>query len=541
MLALAAAAARAGYLGILRAAALRRDASSQQVSIETVPAQRGEITDRDGSALAISVPAYNIIADPFLIHEPDAAAAKLAPLLGSSQPKVAEALSQQTGFLYLAQGLEANKAKQVLALGLPGVEAKLAMKRVHPRGTLAGQVLGALSAEGQGLSGVELGFNSVLAGVGGQRRIVRDGLGSPIAISTLRQEQPGRSIALTIDANIQQRTEEVLAADASVFHLHRAAAIVLEAQSGAVLAAASWPPVNLEDQASLSPEALADLPVSFNYEPGSTFKVVAMGGALQEGLITPQSVFEVPEAIEMGGHVIHDAEAHPTEMLTASQILARSSNVGEIKIASLLGAQHFYEWAHRYGFGSAPGVGLPGEEAGVMPEPSSYSGSSMGNLPFGQGEMVTPMQLAAAYEAIADGGILRAPHIIARIGQRAVAPAPGRRILSESAAAQLRQMLKGPLQPGGTAAEVTVPGYQVAGKTGTAEVISSRTGEYSKSRFVASFIGFAPVSTPKVLAVVVSDEPTSGSIYGGQVDAPAWGEILSFALPYLGVAPEGGS
>lgn len=532
------AAGRMLYLGVFRGASLREAARSEQDSYEHVPAPRGTITDRNGAALAISEPAYAVTADPYLIREPYAAAAKLAPLLGESNGTMAAKLSQHTGFVYLAQALGAGRAKRLLNLGLPGVEATAVMTRRYPRGTLAAQALGALGSEGAGLSGIEYSRNSLLAGRAGARLVVRDGLGQPISITTVHSEHAGASTRLTLDANIQQRTEDVLSADASSFHAKQETAIVMEPASGAILAMADWPQVNLEDQTALTPENLQNSAVSLDYEPGSTFKVVAMAAALQEGLITPESAFEVPESIEIGGHVIHDAENHPTETLTASQILARSSNVGEIKIASRVGAESFHRWTGAFGFGARTGIELPGEESGVIPALSRYSGSSMGNLPFGQGEMVTPIQLVSAYAAIADGGVLRAPHIIAAVDGRALSTPAGHRIISAATAAELREILRGPLQPGGTAAGVTVPGYELAGKTGTAEKIDPQTGQYSTSAFIASFIGFAPVSHPKLLAMVVVDEPRSDSIYGGQVAAPAWAEIMSFSLAYLGIAPE---
>ena len=530
---------RAGYLAVIKGPALRKVAVAEHVEVEAVPALRGAILDRDGQQLALSLPAERIVADPYLIKDPQAVAGALAPYLGESPQALAERLSRPTGYVVLAPALEAATAEKVLSLNLPGIEGQPVQRRVHPRGGLAAQLLGALGSEGEGLSGLELAYNAQLAGVWGRRRVVRDGLGAPISIETERPARPGEALTLTLDANIQQRTEEVLAADAAVFHPKRACALVASVETGKLLAVASWPPANLEATASLTPEALFDQPFSLNYEPGSTFKVVTIAGALEEGLVTPETTFEIPEAIEMGGHLIHDAESHPTEDLTVSQILARSSNVGAVKIAALLGPNSFYNWARRFGFGAPVGTGVPGEESGVMPPPQTYTGSSMGNLPFGQGEMVTPIQLLAAYEAIADGGIWRTPQLVERIGGRPVPPPPGRRIISTQVAEELQQMLKGPLQPGGTAAEVSIPGYELAGKTGTAELVNPETGTYSKSRFIASFVGFAPVRNPKVLALVVVDEPSSGSIYGGQVAAPAWGEIVSFALSYLGVPPSG--
>jgi cell division protein FtsI/penicillin-binding protein 2 len=266
--------------------------------------------------------------------------------------------------------------------------------------------------------------------------------------------------------------------------------------------------------------------------------VVAVSGALQSGLITPNSGFSVPGEIQVADRVIHDDTEHGVESLTTSQILARSSNVGAIEIGKILGASRFNAWVHRFGFGAPTGVGLPGEESGVALALDHYSGSSMGNLPIGQGELVTPMQMAAAYSTIADGGVLRSPHIVSSVeGKPRPVPA-GRRVLSRSTATQVRQMLEGVLGPEGTASEVSIPGYALAGKTGTASKVDPETGEYSKSKYVASFIGFAPAKDPRLLTAVVVDEPQDGSIFGGTVAAPAFGQIMSFALPYLGIQPQ---
>jgi cell division protein FtsI/penicillin-binding protein 2 len=284
-------------------------------------------------------------------------------------------------------------------------------------------------------------------------------------------------------------------------------------------------------------EAMEDRAVGLDYEPGSTFKVVAVSAALEGGLITPNTPFNIPDQIQVAEKTIHDDTEHPEETLSTAQILARSSNVGAIKIGMLDGPEDFNRWVHRYGFGAPTGVDLPGEEAGATLAPREYSGSSMGNLPIGQGELVTPMQMATAYAAIANGGILRPPHIVRSIGGRVQPEPAGHRILSSATAAELRQMLEGVLGPEGTASQVAIPDYKLAGKTGTASKIDPETGEYSDSKYVASFIGFAPASDPKLLCAVVVDEPSSGSIYGGTVAAPAFGQIMSFALPYLGIPP----
>jgi cell division protein FtsI/penicillin-binding protein 2 len=531
------AAMRTLYLGGPHAGALRRAARNQQLTNETVPAERGTITDRNGVALAISEPAQELTADPYLIRQPLQAAQRLAPLLGLTQEQVLAKLGEHSGFVYLAHALPYKSARQVLALKIPGVQGTPVMRRVYPRETLAAQVLGIVGTEGKGLSGLEYSRNSLLAGHAGERRVVSDAIGQPISIAETHPEQPGASIGLTLDANVQQRAEDVLNAAGKVFHPKDATAIVMDPNTGAILAMANWPQVNANHPGASPTEALQNRAVSFDYEPGSTFKAVTVSGALQEKLVTPETGFEIPDQIQVADRTIHDDTEHPGESLTTSQILAQSSNVGAIKIGLLEGKRKFNSWVHRFGFGSATGVDLPGDEGGATLRLSQYSGSSMGNLPIGQGELVTPIQMATAYSAIANGGVLRPPHIIARVGAHTVPTPAGRRVVSPTTASELRTMLKGVLAPGGTASEVTVPGYELAGKTGTASKIDPKTGEYSKSAYVASFVGFAPASNPKLLCAVIIDEPQTGSIFGGVVAAPAFGQIIGFALPYLGIPP----
>jgi cell division protein FtsI (penicillin-binding protein 3) len=531
--------ARALYLGGPHSGALRRAARSQQLTYEVVPAERGTITDRNGVALAISEPAQEISADPYLIKSPLAAARSLAPLLGLTQAQVLTKLSEHSGFVYLARALPYEAAHKLLALKLPGIQGAPVMRRVYPRGTLAAQVIGIVGTEheGAGLMGLEYSRNSTLAGHAGRRRVVSDAIGQPVSIAETRHEQSGASISLTLDANIQQRAEDVLSAVGKVFQPKDSTAIVMDPRTGAILAMANWPLVNANHPGRSATEALQNRAVDFNYEPGSTFKAFTVSGALQEGRITPTTGFEIPDQIQVADRTIHDDTEHPGESLTTSQILAQSSNVGAIKIGLLEGKEKFNSWVHRFGFGGSTGIDLPGEESGATLPLNHYSGSSMGNLPIGQGELVTPIQIATAYSAIANGGILRRPHIVGQVGGHRLAQPAGHRVISSSTAAELRSMLKGVLAPGGTASEVSIPGYQLAGKTGTASKIDPQTGEYSKSAYVASFVGFAPASDPKLLCAVIIDEPQTGSIYGGVVAAPAFGQIMEFALPYLGIPP----
>jgi cell division protein FtsI (penicillin-binding protein 3) len=533
------AAARALYLGGPHSGALRRAASSQQVTYEVVPAERGTISDRNGVGLAISEPAQDVSADPYLIKDPLSAAQRLAPLVGLTQAQVLAKLSEHTGFVYLAHALPYDAAHQVLALKIPGVQGAPVMRRVYPRGTLAAQVLGIVGTEheGAGLMGLEYSRNSLLAGHAGLRRVVSDAKGQPISIAETRHEQAGAQLSLTLDANVQQRAEDVLSAAGRLFHPKDSTAIVMDPRTGAILAMANWPPVDANHPGASATEALQNRAVSFDYEPGSTFKAFTVSGALQEGLITPDTGFEIPNQIQVADRTIHDDTEHAVESLTTSQILAQSSNVGAIKIGLREGKEKFNTWVHRFGFGAPTGVDLPGDEQGATLPLSRYSGSSMGNLPIGQGELVTPIQMATAYSAIANGGILRPPHVVGSIGGRRVAEPAGRRVISQTTASELRGMLEGVLAPGGTASAVSIPGYRLAGKTGTASKIDPATGEYSKTAYVASFVGFAPASDPKLLCAVIIDEPQTGSIFGGVVAAPAFGQIMGFALPYLGISP----
>jgi cell division protein FtsI/penicillin-binding protein 2 len=311
----------------------------------------------------------------------------------------------------------------------------------------------------------------------------------------------------------------------------------MDPNTGKILALANWPRVDANDPAGAPDYARMDRATGYTYEPGSTFKAFTVAGALMEHKITPDTSFNLAPTIQVADRTIGEAEDRGYETMTTAQILAKSSNVGAVTIGSRLGKVDFDKWVRAFGFGKPTGVDLPGEEQGIVPTVKQYSGSSMGNLPIGQGLAVTPIQIASAYSAIANGGVLRTPEVIDSIGGQAPATKRGKRVISAEVSKQLRTMLEGVLSPDGTASEVSVPGYQLAGKTGTANKVDTATGEYSKEKYVASFVGFAPADHPKLLTAVVIDEP-QGNIYGGTVAAPAFGQIMSFALPYLRIAPK---
>jgi cell division protein FtsI/penicillin-binding protein 2 len=531
------AAGRALWLGTIKGSALASAATNQQVVSTVLPARRGTILDRHGVVLAASDPADDVSATPYLIRDPVRVAQRLAPILGVDRDALLRKLARRdTGFVYLARHLPATQADRVSRLNLPGVQLTPGHVRVYPRTFLASQMLGSVGTDGNGLSGLEYSQDHVLEGHDGERRLVKDALGQSIEVRDTKAAEPGARLELTIDAAIQDKVERVLADVGATYAPKGATAIVMNPNTGEVLALANWPRVDANAPWSAPAYASQDRAVGFTYEPGSTFKAITLAGALQDGDVTPDTAFDLPPQIQVADRVIHDAELRGPERMTTAQILAQSSNVGAITIGLRMGKVRFDHWVRRFGFGRPTGVDLPGEERGLVLPVDRYSGSSMGNLPIGQGESVTPMQMAQAYAAIANGGILRPPHVVRRINGRRVATPKGHRVVSRRTAGELRRMLEGAFAPGGTASEVSIPGYQLAGKTGTANKIDPTTGQYSTSRYIASFMGFAPALHPKLLIGVMVDEP-QGAIYGGVVAAPAFGKIASFALPYLKIPP----
>jgi cell division protein FtsI (penicillin-binding protein 3) len=527
---------RAAWVQGVQGGTLSADAQSQQTQTVTIPGRRGRILDRNRRELAVSEDAADVIATPYQVKDPARAARRLGPLLHVPEAEILRALADRSsGFAYLARQVGLPTAERVRKLKLPGVATVPSSRRVYPEGKLAAPLLGAVGFDAQGLTGLEAADDDLLGGANGERQVVFDGLGKEIERDTLSGAQQGEDLRLTIDAGVQARTEEVLANVAQTYQPRRATAIVMDPRNAEVLAMADWPSFDPSDPSSASPEALRSMATGFTYEPGSTFKAFTVAGALSERLVTPSTLFYLPAEIQVADRKISDAEDRGPESLTVAQILAQSSNVGAVKIGLELGAERFYHWVRRFGFGDPTGIDFPGEEQGIVPTLSEFSGSTIGNLPIGQGLSVTPIQMAAAYSAIANGGILRPPRLILDEGDTPVPEPEGHRVISKQTAAQLRQMLEGVLAPGGTASEVSVPGYTLAGKTGTAEVAVD--GGYSDSQFVASFVGFAPAQHPQLLVAVVVDEP-KGDYYGGVVAAPAFGEIAKFALPYLEIPPD---
>jgi cell division protein FtsI (penicillin-binding protein 3) len=523
------AALRATWLGTVRSGSLSDRAVSQQIEDIADPARRGTIFDRNGVELAVSEDSVTVFAHPFLIKDPAGVAARLAPLVGRREDDLLRKLSDRKAtFVYLRRKMDASNGEKIKNLKIEGIGTVTEPKRVYPQGFLASQVLGLVGTENVGLSGLEYSQNDLLSGEDGERRLVKDALGEPVSLIETERAKPGDNLALTLDTRIQERTEAVLAEVGQTYTPQGATAVVMDPRSGEILALANWPRVDANNVEGAPDFARRNRAIQANYEPGSTFKAITVSGALSEGLVEPETTFEVPPEIQVADRTVGEAHDGGGGIKTVARILAESSNVGSVMIGLKLGAKRFDKWVRRFGFGKPTGVDLPGEEGGIVLRPEHYSGSSMGNMPIGQGIAVTPMQMAAAYTAIANHGMMRPPYIV-KGGQP-----PPKRVLPRRNADRVSQMLEGVLAAGGTAEEAQVEGYKLAGKTGTAE--KAIKGGYSKTDFVASFIGYAPAKDPQLLVAVMVDTPR-GDIYGGTVAAPAFERIMEFALPYLKIPP----
>jgi cell division protein FtsI/penicillin-binding protein 2 len=534
LLALAIGATKAAWLGVVKAGPLKRAAVIQQEADVKIPARRGSITDVNGNDLAVSEPAVDIAATTYLIKDVTKAARQLAPLIGVGEDVLLRKLAKRSGFVYLGRGIPAANADKIQKLKIPGLEYIPRYRRDYPHDWLASQLLGSTGTDDQGLGGLEYSLDKQLTGADGERKLVKDAMGQPIEMRDVKAVRPGHNVRLTLDASIQDRAEQVLKEVGKAWKPKGATALVMDPNSGAILALANWPLVNANALEDAPEYARKNRAVDAIYEPGSTFKAFTVAAALEDGKVTPEQTFNIPPILKVADREIKDAEAHGYETMSTSDILKYSSNIGAVLIAQQVKTAPFDAWIHKWGFGKPSGVDLPGEEKGLVLPLKDYSGATMGNLPIGQGIGVTPMQMAAGYAAIANGGILRPPHIVASVGGKKTKTPPGRRVISPATAASVRKMLEGVLGPGGTASGAEIKGYTLAGKTGTAE--KAIDGQYSKDKYVASFIGFAPAAKPKLLVAVMVDEP-NGEIYGGQVAAPAWKEIVNFSLNSLKIAP----
>jgi cell division protein FtsI (penicillin-binding protein 3) len=529
--------ARATWLQGVQAGTLGQMAQRQHRETITVPAGRGTIFDRTGVQLAIGEQTTTVYADPHQLTEPRRVAVAAQHLLGADANQLyPELMDKRRSFVYVARFAEPADAAAFMKKGFAGVNSYPEEKRTYPQGTVASQVVGFAGTDNKGLAGLEVEYDKRLSGRPGKQIVVRDPFGRAIDVISSTPERDGSDVFTTIDHNIQANAELVLRQTVAEWGARGATAVVLDPSTGAVLAMAQAPGFDA-NKASRTPfDVQRNRAVTDTYEPGSTFKLVTIAGALSNNLVTPGTTFRLPYSIPVADRIVHDAERRGTETLSVAQILSHSSNVGAVTIAEKLGPSQLMDWIGKFGFGQTTGLDFPGESPGQVLPLDHWSGSTIGNVPIGQGIAVTPIQMASAYAAIANGGVWVQPHLVERVGGGAPGHLKRHRVVSHAIDVELKAMLTNVVdEHGATGNAAQIPGYTVAGKTGTAQVPTAHG--YSTSDYTASFVGMVPASHPRLIVLVKVNAPR-GSIFGGVVAAPAFAAIAKFDLQYLEVPPD---
>jgi cell division protein FtsI (penicillin-binding protein 3) len=540
--AFAAMALRLVVLQVIESPAYARLASQQRLSVLEYPARRGTILDRTGKSLAISVDLQTVWADPSLVENPARTAAALAPVINVDEAFLWRALRGTpvgSEFEYLAHQIQPSVARRVEELKLPGIFVKPEPKRYYPNGRLAASLLGFTGTDGAGLAGLEDRYESLLQGRSGHMSLEEDPSGRPLpqAQFTYERPEPGRSLYLTIDKDIQYQTELALSQAVTAYSADSGTALVLEVGTGKVLAMANVPTFDPNNFSDYPDDLYRNRAVADVYEPGSSYKIVAVSGALQEGVVSPKTRFSVPDTFAYSDRIFHDSHTHAVESMTVTDIIEQSSNIGTIKIGLKLGAEKLDRYVRAFGFGSPSGLDLPGESSGIVRDLEDWWGSTIATVPIGQGVSVTAMQMASAYAVLANDGVWVQPSITAATsgsdGELVPPPPPRtRRVVSTRVAHQMTRILTGVVERG-TGIQAQIPGYLVAGKTGTAQK-PLPGGGYGNS-YIASFGGYVPANDPAAVVLVVLDEPDP--IWGGETAAPTFRHIAEFTMRELQVAP----
>ncbi len=532
------------YLQVIEHGRLAGRAYRQQNKVVNVPAERGSVFDRNGRELAVSVEAKSLYGIPSRVDRPRAVAARLAPLIGSRVSAVTAKLSTDKSFVWLARKTSPDvPAKVESAGGFDGMIGWLEdSRRYYPKRTLAAHVIGFTGTDGEGLEGLEAMYEAEMGGSPGKAVSRKDGAGRDVFSLDEGFVPPsaGRDLTLTLDERIQYIAEKELDRVVALYRPVSASAIVMDPKTGEILAMANRPGFNPNSWQRYSPRSWRNKAVTDIYEPGSTFKVVVAAAALEEKIIkSGDAVYCGEGKIEVGGRVIHDA--HKEEgSLSFAEVIQKSNNTGTVKVALKLGPERLYKYASAFGFGRKTGVDLPGEVSGTLRELDDWSGVSVASVAIGQEVGVTPLQMLMAINTIANGGVWTSPYVVSAVTDkdgttRRVRKSPAqRRVISESAAARLTEILCTVVEEGGTAVEANVRGYQVAGKTGTAQKFDPEIGRYSREKYTSSFVGFVPADDPRISVIVVVNEP-KGEIYGGKVAAPAFRSIVEQTMTYLKV------
>jgi cell division protein FtsI (penicillin-binding protein 3) len=549
----------------LDASSLASSALGSRLTELPLPAARGQIQDAQGRPLAFSVDRRNVTVDQTLVPlykvprgataaqiaalDPattgvNGAAAQLAPILGLPLSTVKAALTGTRHFKYVAKAIPPDVWDHVASLDIPGIFSEQTSQRIYPQGALAAALVGFVGTDGKTpLGGLELSLNKKLSGRPGSIRYEKDPQGAVIGTAPVDQTDPlaGQSVRLTIDQDLQWKAETLLADQVRKTKALSGTAVVMDVKTGDLLALAAAPTFDPSDYGKASPTSLVNQALAGVYEPGSTSKVMTASAALEEGVVTPESPVTVPGTLHRADRIFHDAESHGTERLTFAGVLAKSSNIGTIEVGERMAPQTMWSYLSKFGVGQPTGLEFPGESAGILADYKDWNGSQRYTVLFGQGLSVNAVQAAGVFQTIANGGLRMPPRLVASTispsGQvTTTAPSTGVRVISPQVAQEVRTMLEGVVSSEGTAPAAKIPGYRVAGKTGTAQRFDPTCGCYRG--FTASFIGMAPADNPQLIVAVTLQRPVKGH-FGGEVAAPIFQQIMSYALTRLDIPPTG--
>ena len=519
---------RSAYLQGLKTDFLQEKGEARYARVLEVPATRGRILDRNGEALAVSTPVKSIWAIPSDVELSTAGRRKLAGLLAMDVAELNRKLSDARDFIYLKRQISPETAEAVEALGIRGIYQQREFRRYYPAGEVTAHVVGFTGVEDAGQEGVELAHQDSLGGKPGSRRVIKDRLGQVVEdVESIRAAQRGNDLALSIDSKIQSLAFGALQAAVAHHHAKAGALVAIDVRTGEILALANVPSYNPNNRTRLSGAQLRNRAVTDAFEPGSTLKPFTIAVALETGKLAPASaVATAPGRLTIANYTIHDA--HPASVLTAAQVIQKSSNVGAAKIALGLPREAMWDLFRRVGFGAAPELSFPGAASGKLRNYRTWRPIEQATMAYGHGISVSLLQLARAYSVFARDGEL-VPLTLVKSGTVAT----GEKVLSTETARAVRAMLELAVQNGGTGPRARIMGWRVAGKTGTAH--KQEGGGYAADKYLSSFVGLAPASAPRVVLAVMIDEPTGGQYYGGTVAAPVFAQVMQGALRMLGV------
>jgi len=543
LLVFGAVALRLMWVQVVSAPALARKATAQRLRDIELPPRRGTIYDREGEPLAVSIGARTVFASPNQITDKAGTARALASSLGVDEAQLLQKLQRDSGFVYIARKVDMSRATALEELDLEGIGFLDDFQRLYPSGELASQVLGFVGMEDAGLGGIELYYNEVLGGTPGVVLGERDPQGRPIPGGIQKTIEPvhGNDVVLTIDKDIQYEAQVEIAKAVKEWNAKSGSVVIMNPKNGEIYAMATAPGFNPNEYGKAKAESIRNKPITDAYEPGSTAKCLTASAVIERGLYTPKSKLSLPSTLRVGGRTIHESHGRAAVRWTLTEIVTNSSNVGTVKLGLKLGEDGLYDSFSAFGLTEKTGVDFPGEAKGWLPPVDQWSASSIGNIPFGQGVSMTPLQLVRAIGAIANNGELTTPHFLLDVphSPEAAPVWPTKRAISEKTAESVTTMLEAVVTEG-TGTSAAVAGYRVAGKTGTAQKAEPGGRGYSGGKFVGSFIGYLPAEDPQAVVCVTLDEPRN-AIYGGTVAAPTFSKLAAFTVAHLKVPPSSAS